>query len=156
MSFFLVIAVFSSLLGLVAWWIVSSLALPSGGNAQGRDTVRLAKSNDFDYDIVGESNYQDALERIAGPKMPEGVEHECSAFLSPEPTNRHDPKAIKVTIDGRTVGYVPRGETTDFHRILRGRRAEVAALIVGGWDRGDRGKGHYGVKLDIDYPPRSI
>ena len=30
----------------------------------------------------------------------------------PEPTNRYDPKAIKILIDGKQVGYVQRSEQT--------------------------------------------
>lgn len=33
------------------------------------------------------------------------------ATLEPEPTNPHDPNAIKVLVDGRHVGYVPRQDT---------------------------------------------
>jgi hypothetical protein len=115
---------------------------------------RLVGSGEFDYDIVGESNYQDALRHIAGPETPEGVEKKCTATLSPEPTNPYDARVIKVSIAGLTVGYVPRDGTDELHRVLRGRNAEAAALIVGGWDRGDRGRGHYGVRLDIEGPPQ--
>jgi hypothetical protein len=35
-----------------------------------------------------------------------------SCWLDPEPTNEHDPKAIRVVVCGRHVGYVPRDTLT--------------------------------------------
>lgn len=107
----------------------------------------------YDYDIVGESSYQDAISRIVGGSTDESVEHECYAIVAPEPSNKHDKNAIKVIIDGTIVGYIPRSETDHFHPILAGRPAGCEALIVGGWNRGRRGRGHFGVKLDIEWPP---
>lgn len=105
----------------------------------------------FDFDIVGEASYQQALESIAG-RSDESAEHYCTATLSPEPSNQYDSNAIRVDINGKTVGYIARGVTAEFHRVLRGRSAQANAIIVGGWSRGSRGSGHFGVKLDIDEP----
>lgn len=39
------------------------------------------------------------------------------AFL-PDPTNRHDPKAIRMESQGRMIGFVPRGHVDLIHRAL--------------------------------------
>lgn len=106
----------------------------------------------FEGDVVGESHYQENLSSIAGGSD-EGAEYECVADLIPEPSNPHDNKAIRVDINGLTVGYIPADETAEFHALMRGMRARCPALIVGGWERGVRGRGHFGVRLDIGYPP---
>ncbi|MGE3874091.1 MAG: HIRAN domain-containing protein [Parvibaculaceae bacterium] len=117
-------------------------------------TIRtLTGSGDFDYEIVGEASYQDSLFAIAG-QNDEAASHLCEARLWPEPHNPHDRNAIRVEIDDRVVGYIPRNQTAAFHEILNGRSAICEAEIVGGWDRGERGRGHFGVKLDIDWPLR--
>ena len=123
-----------------------------------REAVRTIVEGDgaYDFEIVGESRYQDALEQLCGGRCKEGVEYECTATLTPEPKNRHDPNAIRVDIRRHTVGYLSRPNAADYHRQLKraGVRAgpmACEAMIVGGWDR--RGQqGHFGVKLDMCWP----
>ena len=86
--------------------------------------------------VAGESHYQEALRAIAG----EGeVRMDTEAHLIPEPENDHDPNAVRVEIDGRKVGYLPR----DLAPAWGPRLAELAsrrrvgaceAAIVGGAD----------------------
>ncbi|MGB5903487.1 MAG: HIRAN domain-containing protein [Xanthobacteraceae bacterium] len=116
-------------------------------------------SGDFDFDIVGESRYQDALDRICGGKTDGGHEIEVEAMLIEEPSNSHDANAVKVTIQGHTVGYLARPDAEEYKHHVRyaghaGQFVRVKAVIVGGWDRGRRGAGHYGVRLDMDMPPK--
>lgn len=49
--------------------------------------------------IVGVSNYTAVVARLTEGAVVR-VEH--------EPTNPHDPNAMRVTLDGETVGYIPR------------------------------------------------
>ncbi|WP_176055833.1 HIRAN domain-containing protein [Brucella intermedia] len=134
-------------------FIASKRAAGIGRSDNIKSNFVIAGDGDYDFDIVGESNYQDVLERIAG-RSDESAEYYCTAQLVPEPKNPHDNRAIRVDIDSLTVGYISRNETSDFHSVLRGRSANVDALIVGGWERGKRGRGHFGVKLDIAVPVR--
>jgi hypothetical protein len=60
--------------------------------------------------VAGESHYQDALRAIAGASDEPQVRHATEAALVPEPDNPHDPNAVRVEIDGRYVGYLPRAE----------------------------------------------
>lgn len=108
----------------------------------------------FDFDIVGESNYQPALKRIAGPKTEDSKRHPCVATLVLEDENPHDSMAVRVDIDGETVGYMDRRMARQYRKELtrqgiKGHRLRAQALIVGGWKRGGDDQGHYGVKLDL-------
>lgn len=53
--------------------------------------------------------------------------------LVPEPENPHDPKAIKVMIDGQHVGYIKAGSCAHIHRLLRENRIQsIVPRIIGG------------------------
>lgn len=117
-------------------------------------TKHLEGDGSFDFDIVGESHYQDALERIVGGRTDESVEFECLASLICEDDNPYDSNAVAVYINGYKVGHLARPVAAGFRDIQRrhgwvGQIVTADAIIVGGWDRGNRGKGDFGVKLDI-------
>lgn len=80
----------------------------------------------WNYDIVGESKYQPALQRAvakyAGRDERESgrlVLDLMQAAVEPEPSNAFDPMALRVAIDGRTVGYVPAADAPRFAEICR-------------------------------------
>jgi hypothetical protein len=73
---------------------------------------------DFDIDIVGESHYQLALERIAGGKHRDSAQFECTATLVLEDSNPHDGNAVRIDIAGQTVGYFPRNDAKAYRRVL--------------------------------------
>lgn len=105
----------------------------------------------YHFEVVGESHYQPALRRVAGPRSEDGVRAECIAMLCREPNNPHDPNAVRVEVNGATVGYVPRDMAPDVQEALtelwrkHGERIAVNAVIVGG-----RLGQNYGVWLDLD------
>ena len=68
-------------------------------------------------------------------------------MLIPEPENPHDANAVRVEIKGRKVGYLSRVEAAHYRSLLGLGQAPVAALIIGGWDRGDGDTGSYGMRL---------
>jgi hypothetical protein len=116
--------------------------------------MKIDGEGEFEFEIVGESHYQDALNRIAGPKTEEGVEWYCEAELRPEPSNPHDINAVAVMIHGLKVGYLAREDAMAWNRALAntGRPDAptlVDAVIVGGWQRPDGREGSFGVKLDL-------
>lgn len=116
--------------------------------------MKIDGEGEFEFDIVGESHYQDALSRIAGPKTEEGVEWYCEAELRPEPSNPHDRNAVAVMIQGLKVGYLAREDAMAWKRALAntGRPDAptlVDAVIVGGWRRPGGDEGSFGVKLDL-------
>jgi hypothetical protein len=49
--------------------------------------------------IVGVSNYVDTVKRLTTNAV---------VMVTHEPTNEYDPNAMRVTLDGETVGYLPK------------------------------------------------
>ena len=108
-----------------------------------------------DLEVVGESNYQDALWRVAGGRTTERVRVETEAMLVREPDNPHDANAVSVRIDGSTVGYLCRDDARAYLPGLleleaRYRaRISLTGVVVGGGIRHD-GPGMLGVWLSHD------
>ena len=108
----------------------------------------------YNVDVVGESHYQKALERICGGRTENSQRLVVEAFLVLEDDNPHDSKAVRIFIQGKTVGYLDRETARSFRKQIAGIRmtgvaAKCSAIIVGGWDRGRGDRGYFGVKLDL-------
>jgi hypothetical protein len=108
----------------------------------------------FELGVVGESYRQTALKALAAGRRARNEEVFFSAALVPNPTNPHDPNAIKVYIHGgEHVGYLSR-EDAERYRPLRDalmaqRAAGVCrAKLIGGTP----GKPSIGVILDVAEP----
>ena len=101
----------------------------AGANYRQQELLAMGKSNpDYKLDKRG------LLKR-----WPEGVtvyEYTFSpkkAELVPEPENPHDPKAIKVLVDGVHVGYIKAGSCAHIHRLIRENRIQkIEPRIFGG------------------------
>lgn len=103
-----------------------TVAVPEDG------PVYLSQSRDYDFDIVGESNYQEAIRKAAGGY---GAWTERVVLLVPEPDNRHDGNAVRVECDGEALGYLPAEKAAAYLKRLeqlgaRGRTATCAAYLV--------------------------
>lgn len=103
--------------------------------------------------VVGESHYQDAIAAAAGGRELSGGEDEarCRAVLIPEPNNPHDANAVRVAVQGKTVGYLSREAATDYQPVLMdlhtsGRLGWCHARIAGGGQR------YCGVFLELSEP----
>lgn len=125
-------------------------------NADGQYEATLFLG-DEELPIVGESNYQEALEQICGGRGPDSVNHDCVAALIPEPNNLYDENAVSVHIDGHKVGHLSRTAAKRLQPgIIRYTRREqkvvaVRAEIRGGWYRGEGSEGSFGVFLFADW-----
>ena len=120
-----------------------------------RRTIDIADLPFDDFEIVGESNYQAALEKLAGPKTEEGVDHRCEVLLVCEPSNKFDKNAVRVEAGGEKVGYLSKIDAVSFREMLAeedvvGAKVKARARITGGWRKAD-GEGHYGIALDPDW-----
>jgi hypothetical protein len=144
--------------GLILVACVTAARRYPGASARRETTVnvlgRLTPTGTFGLDVVGEASYQRAIEHLAGGRTVQGVSHACEAILVPEAGNPHDPMAVRVTIEGTTVGYLSRANAREYRAEIRrlgfdGGVFACRALIVGGWDRGAGERGHFGVKLDV-------
>lgn len=101
----------------------------------------------FPQEIVGESHHQAQLRDIARGVGP--VRLDRWAVLRPEDTNPHDPRAVRVEIQGHHVGYLSRADAARARRALGASLTAdagfwVPARIYGGGDRA------YGVWLALD------
>lgn len=108
----------------------------------------------FGFEIVGESNYQAALKRLAGDHGDSSCRAEHQAELVPESDNQHDNMAVAVKINGLLVGYFSRDDARSFRRrlaqsSLSGKTTRCQAMIVGGGVGRDGKAYSYGVRLDI-------
>ena len=109
----------------------------------------------FLVDVVGESNYQPALEAASAAREEGRRTVIADAVLLLEDDNPYDDQAVVVQIGGRTVGYLNRADARTYRANLEAAGhprivARCKARIIGGWDRAGI-KGAYGVKLDL--PP---
>ncbi len=70
-------------------------------------------------EVVGEQYRTDEARSLLPQVIPnEGVDVESVARLTPEPSNWHDPHAVKVTVQGRHVGYLARQEAAVYAPVL--------------------------------------
>lgn len=125
-----------------------------GASKESKPTVMQSDTKRYSVDIVGESHYQGALSAICGGPTEEGYKKIVEATLILEDSNPHDDKAVRVEIEGMTVGHLNRENARAYRRRLEtvgqgGFKANCSAMIVGGWDRGGKDKGNFGLKLDI-------
>ena len=121
--------------------------------------VRAAvEEHDFpDWEVVGESHYQDHLWSIVGEKWmaDRRVRVAKPAALIPEPENPYDRNAVAVYVNGLITGYLSREDAAQHQpRIVArqaqiGRSVELPALIAGGGLR-EGGPGQLGVFLKHD------
>ena len=110
----------------------------------------LPMSGDYNFDIVGEASYQDALDQLAGGKTDAGVHVQKLATLILEKNNPVDPNAVRVDIEGHTVGYLSRAHAVRFRKTINRSHCVAPALITGGWNRAGS-QGNYGVKLNFKF-----
>jgi hypothetical protein len=134
----------------VGWALMRGRSASSKGSEVGT----LDGPGEFAVEVVGESHYQDALETNCGGRTEDGAEKHCRATLMLEDSNPYDPKAVRINVDGMTVGYLSR----DAAKVYRQRLKEAGhprllgtcnAVIRGGWDRGNGDTGSFGVRLDL-------
>lgn len=110
----------------------------------------------FPLEIVGESNYQKEIKRIAAATASSEEPGVFTAVLVREPDNPYDPDAVAVYADGGSqVGYLAREEAAAISEFLdaiarRGYRAYCTGRIAGGTSR----KKHRGIWLNMDQPTR--
>lgn len=106
----------------------------------------------FPFNIAGESNYQDALEEIASGYRRDSQAVLVTALVMLDPENRYDPNAVRVEIEGQTVGYIPKIKAKLIGEMMQAqgvRAATVEAQVRGGWRTNQHDQGHFGVRLKM-------
>ncbi|MDP5307894.1 HIRAN domain-containing protein [Paracoccus spongiarum] len=125
-------------------------ARPAKANARRGSVVTNLKT--FPSNMVGESNYQDALAKVAGGYQRDSQAFEIPAVIALDPANSYDPNAVKVEIKGVTVGYLPAAEAKRIGEMMRQQgieEADLKAQIRGGWRTNQHDQGNFGVKLRL-------
>lgn len=103
--------------------------------APGTDIALWCRNGWGGQQVVGERAHMEALRSVVGSAhRADGGEHRVVAVLVPEPTNRFDPDAVAVHVDGQRIGYLPREDAARFRPTLdkictSGRRPTVSARI---------------------------
>ena len=114
----------------------------------------IESTGNFSTNIAGESYYFDAISSATNQRT---GEHLMLAEIIREPENKYDSNAVRVDIDGRTVGHIPREDAPSFHPLLDYAKSidkrVFASCRVWVSDQEDS----YGsVSLDIDDPNSSL
>ena len=104
--------------------------------------------------MVGESHYQDVLQKLY--RKNGGSEHDIkvSAALVPEDNSAVDPNAVRVEIESRGVGYLTREMALEYRAALGESVGQCSAKIVGGFELDDGSSAYFGVKQNLSWPPR--
>lgn len=118
------------------------------------EDVFIEGDGHYDLEVVGESHYQRHLKVLSGHYSNGGGERELTAKLHYENTNPHDKKAIRVVINGGTVGYLSRKDARLFRKRiekvgLEGLVISCNVEILGGKRVGLFRKTDFGVWLDL-------
>jgi hypothetical protein len=154
-----------ALLGLLVivfavWLVVRTKRRGSPGRVNRAKEVTVAKvelSPDGRQGVAGESHYQKALKAAAGGKVvPEREPDKAipvEATLVPD-GNRHDRNAVRVVVNGHTVGHLPREDAADYRPELNRLWQEGAVGVCPGRIMGG-GKRHYGIHLRLAPPGRA-
>ena len=101
----------------------------AGANYHQKELLAMGRKNP-DYEL----GKRDLLKKWrAGVTVYEYTFSPKKAELVPEPENPHDPKAIKVLVDGVHVGYIKAGSCAHIHRLIRENRIQrIEPKIFGG------------------------
>jgi hypothetical protein len=107
-----------------------------GLTPNGKDMVHV--------DVVGEASYQQQIRKVRDAvAQHQGQDPWFVVRFIAEPTNKHDPNAVKVVAWGKTVGYLPKAAAKRAQPRLAktgGQQIGIAQLMGGTSD-----KPHFGV-----------
>ncbi len=112
-------------------------------------------NEEFKLPVVGEFHYQSTFEEICGPRTEEGENRVVTAVLILDNTNRYDNNAVRVEVEGKTVGYLSRSDASTFRTRLQNERVTAQhftckANIRGGGRSENKKPGMVGIYLDVN------
>jgi hypothetical protein len=116
--------------------------------------ILLEASGNFSVGLAGESHYFEAISSAANRQS---GEHVTIAEIIREPDNKFDANAVRVEINGRTVGYIPREEAPAFHPLLDFGKSVNKRIFASCrvWVSDDD-ESYGSVSLDIDDPESAL
>ncbi len=114
-------------------------------------------SGSFDFEIVGESFYQDRLRQISAGRMERGERHVTFVcYLRYELNSHTRMPAVRVDASGgRTVGHFPAEQAEVYAALVSaieasGRRPECMGVLVGGYGE------HPTLGVYLDFKPQLL
>ena len=119
-----------------------------------KQPASLAPGRGWTVPVVGESRFQTDLQMLYRKNGGAGHDIKVDAALVPEDGNVFDANAVRVEIGSRTVGYLQRELAEQYRRALGRAAGQCSAKIVGGFELEDGSSAHFGVKLNLTWPPR--
>lgn len=105
----------------------------------------------YNYDIVGESYRRDNLLTIINEHNAISIgKLHIEAILDPEPLNTFDKHAVRVLIDGKHVGYIPKTDSERITKLIKeSGKGSVKVKARIGWDKNQTSQ-FIGVKIAFD------
>lgn len=111
------------------------------------DVWAIKGRGEFNTDVVGESHYENELNRILGSER----EATFTASLVPEPANPYDSNAVAVYEVGHgKVGHLDRETAAQWQPVLREIKDRFGVTVTCDARAGGRHDGPIGVTLDIE------
>lgn len=116
------------------------------------DMTVVSRSANYDFDIVGESHYQQNIRKLVGRRGKKGKSETMDARLVLEDENKYDRNAVRVElrslfVDWVQVGYLSRADAMRYRAGSYPRHCN--GLVCGGFQKEDGTWTRYGVKLDL-------
>ena len=106
----------------------------------------------FDVIVVGVSFYQTVLAKICGNRCGKGLDVFTQAEIIPDDDNPHDKNAVRVDINGETVGHLSRKNAILWRSKMISDKHSSAVKCPAriSWDQNFDEGGSYGVWLNLD------
>ena len=139
--------------GSAAWLFYKKNHRAASISNPNQPTLRLQGGGKFEFAVLGVARYRNSLEKIcdADRREPKTVE----ALLVPEDANPRDKSAVRVEVEGRTVGYLPAEVAEAYRRRLLesgypGAHSLCKARIIARMHSSMGGRtADYSVRLDL-------
>jgi hypothetical protein len=137
---------------LVSLAILGGAALAARRRRRGKSPTRpgpIPGSGKYALDIVCDSTYQNALDKLVGSTREGDEVRFGTAMLILEGSDLFETNRVRVEIDDRTVGYLALADAIKYRDKQPAKVMSVSALIVGDRESRDAHYARYGVKLDL-------
>jgi hypothetical protein len=115
------------------------------------EALKLQARGDYPLACVGESHYQEALVGVCVTASTER-EKEVLALLCPEDTNLYDPEAVRVDVNGGTVGYLSRSDARAYRKLMTAAGCAdplQCRAVIRGRPKESADDHGYGIWLDV-------
>lgn len=106
------------------------------------EKFQVAGVSHYSDDIMGKIAYENDDYSLSAKELSETYDvgervfeysfDDCNASLVPEPTNEHDPNAVRVEVGGILIGYVKRGSCSHVKNLLKSPDFDHVKVEIGG------------------------